>query len=226
MTDLLRPGDIVLYRALGYQILGGLISDITDSPYSHCELYARDGWTIEAGIDGVSYSDGMHGYAGGIDVFRWKGGLTAAQGQDIVAAAEKEIGDPYQYTLLLFFPYLSRKALARRAAVHSFICSELAAYAYLANGLDACANKEPDTADAPADVGHSPNLDWLGCYAASREVKDARRNVWNDGIQGRPNWFDKALVALLVDPLSKRDEYYEKMAEAGKALRAHRARKR
>jgi hypothetical protein len=225
LTDLLQPGDIVLYRALGYQVLGGLIGDITDSPYSHCELYARDGWTIEAGIHGVSYSDGMHGYTGGIDVFRWKGGLTEAQRRRIVAAGEKEIGDPYQYTLLLFFPYLSRKALARRAAIHSFICSELAAYAYLANGLDACANKEPDAADAPADIGLSPNMDWLGCYAESHEVSDARRNVWNDRIQGRQNWFDKALVALLVDPFSKREVYYEKMAEARKALSAHRDRK-
>ena len=225
LTALMEPGDIVLYRALGYQVLGGLIGDITHSPYSHCELYARDGWTIEAGIDGVSYSDGMHTYKGGVDVFRWKGGLTEKQKKGIVEAEEREIGDPYQYTLLLLFPYLSRKAVARRAAIHSFICSELAAYAYAQNGLNSCNNTEPVAADAPADIGLSPNLDWLGCYAESRKVGDAHRNKWNDRIQGNRNLFDKAVVTLLVDPFSKKEAYYEKLAEARKSLRAHRARK-
>jgi len=226
MTEFMQPGDIVLYRALGYQVLGGLIGDITDSPYSHCEVYARDGWTVEAGIHGVSYSDGMHAYKGGVDIFRWKGGLTESQKKEIVEAAEREIGDPYQYTLLLFFPYLSRKAIARRAAIHSFICSELAAYAYAKNGLNPCDNPEPAAADAPADIGFSPNLDWLGCYVESKKAAHARRNMWNDRIQGKRNFFDKAIVALLVDPFSKKEAYYEKLAEARKALSAHRIRTR
>jgi hypothetical protein len=225
LTKLCEPGDIVLYRALGYQILGGLISDITSSPYSHCEVYAKDGWTIEAGINGVSFSDGMHGYKGGVDIFRWKGRLTEKQRQGIVEAAEKEIEDPYQYTLLLFFPYFSRKALVRRAAVHSFICSELAAYVYAKNGLNSCGNKQPDTADAPADFGLSRNLDWLGCYVEARKAGGAKRNVWSDQIQGKPNLFDKIVVALLVDPFSKKTTYYEKKAEARKALSEYRAKR-
>jgi hypothetical protein len=225
-TKLCEPGDIVLYRALGYQVLGGLIGDITDSPYSHCEVYARDGWTIEAGINGVSFSDGMHGYKGGVDIFRWKGGLTDRQKNGIVEVAEKEIGDPYQYTLLLFFPYFSRKALVKRAAVHSFICSELAAYAYAENGLNSCGNKQPDTADAPADIGLSLSLDWLGCYVESEKVEDAKRNIWSNRIQGKRNVFDKIVVALFVDPFSKKTAYYEKKAEARRALSDHRAKKR
>jgi hypothetical protein len=224
LTSLLEPGDIVLYRALGHQVLGGLITDITDSPYSHCEVYARDGWTIEAGVDGVSYSDGMHGYKGGVDILRWKGGLTEDQKKRVVMAAEREIGDPYQYTLLLLFPFLSRKALARRAAIHSFICSELVAHAYAENGLNSCDNGELDAADAPADFGYSRNLDWLGCYVTAEKNDQARRNLWNDQIQGRRNSFDKALVALLVNPFSMKTDYYEKLAQAKKALAAHRAR--
>jgi len=224
LSRLLQPGDIVLYRALGYQMLGGLITDITDSPYSHCEVYARDGWTIEAGVDGVSYSDGMHGYKGGVDVFRWKGGLSEPQKKGIVTVAEHEIGEPYQYTLLLLFPYLSRKAIARRAALHSFICSELVAHAYAENGLNSCDNNEPDAADAPADFGYSPNLEWLGCYVEARRTEKARRNAWCDEIQGRKNLFDRALVALLVNPYSMKDDYYKKLAEAKKAL-AERKRK-
>jgi hypothetical protein len=226
LTRVCEPGDIVLYRALGYQVLGGLISDITDSPYSHCEVYARDGWTIEAGISGVSYSDGMHGYKGGVDIFRWKGGLTEKQQKGVVEVAEREIGDPYQYTLLLFFPYFSRKALVRRAAIHSFICSELAAYAYAQNGMNSCGNKQPDSADAPADIGFSPNLDWLGCYGESEKVEDAKRSVWSNQIQGRRNLFDRIAVALLVDPFSKKTAYYEKIADARRSLAGHRARRR
>jgi hypothetical protein len=217
MTDFMQKGDVILYRAEGNQILGGLESDITDSPYSHAELYTGKGWSIEAGNWGVSFSKAFHTYKG-VDIFRWKGGLSADQQNQLAKTAYRELAAPYYYIDLFAFPYLSRKTAAKMAANGAFICSELVAWCYDQIGLNPVDNNLPVTIDAPADLGISDHFDWLGCYNNSVKIDGIERNVWNDALQGKPNWLAKLIVALLVTPFSNKQEYYDHLTEYRKTF--------
>jgi cell wall-associated NlpC family hydrolase len=217
LTDILQKGDVILYRAKGNQLLGGLECDVTDSPYSHCEIYTGDGWSIEAGAYGVTFGNGFHDYTG-VDILRWKKGLSDEQRTQLVGMAYRQLAKPYEYIELFAFPYLSRKAAIKRAANKAFICSELVAWCYTEIGLNPNDNKNPTSIQAPADFGFSDNFNWLGCYSQGQKVEGVKRNQWSDAVSGKPNWFSKFLVWMLVEPFSKREDYYEQLKKSQKIM--------
>jgi hypothetical protein len=211
LTQVLKPGDILLYRAHGHQLLGNLISTFTDSPYSHAEVYVGDGWSVDAAAIGVTLSMGMHKEI--VDVFRLKGGLTDHQRRIVVGKAYQSLARPYDYFLLFAFPFFTRKMAARRAANGAFMCSENVAWCYHEAGIDLGGKGTPVAMEAPADLGASKLLDWLGFYDRAKKVPDGVRNKPHR-IQGKPNWFSRLLIKLFADPFSVRDEYYSQLQKS------------
>jgi hypothetical protein len=223
LTEVLLPGDIILYRAWGYQIMGGLITDFTKSPYSHAEIYTGDGWSIEAGARGVSFNNAFHTNI--VDILRWKSGLSNDQRRVIIGKAYQSLAKPYEYLLLLGFPFISRKAAIQRAANQAFVCSEIVAWCYGEAGLKVCENMKPTSVRAPADFGLSKNFEWIGFYHNAEKVLDGERNVWHM-IQGKRNCFARFVIEFLINPLTKKDEYYNDQLKqsqelAAKGYRAH-----
>jgi hypothetical protein len=221
LTAVLQPGDVILYRAHGHQLLGNLISTFTDSPYSHAEVYVGDGWCVDASAYGLTLSKGMHDDL--VDVLRLKGGLPEAQRRIVVGKAYQSLARPYDYFLLLGFPFFTRSMAARRAANGAYICSENVAWCYAEAGIDLSGKGDPVELEAPADLGCSRKLAWLGFWDRGRSVTDARRSEWHP-LQGRPNLVSRLLIRLLADPFSCRDEYYRQLHESQELARSSRAR--
>jgi hypothetical protein len=208
LTRALQPGDIILYRAHGRQLLGNLITTFTDSPYSHAEVYVGEGWSVDASGIGLTLSKGMHNDL--VDVFRLRGGLGAEQRRIIVGKAFQSLARPYDYFLLFGFPFFTSAMAARRAANAAFICSENVAWCYAEAGLDLSGRGAPTAMEAPADIGCSRLLEWEGFWDRARPVADAQRNEWH-ARQGRPNILARIVIRLFANPLSCRDEYYRQL---------------
>ena len=211
LTAALQPGDVILYRAHGHQLLGNLIATFTDSPYSHAEVYVGQGWCVDAAGIGLTLSKGMH--ADIVDVFRLKGGLGAEQRRIIVGKAFQSLAMPYDYVLLFGFPFFTSKMAARRAANGAFICSENVAWCYAEAGIDLSGRGSPTAMSAPADIGCSALLEWRGFWDRARPVADGKRNEWHP-LQGRANWLSRLMIRLFANPLSCRDEYYAQLHES------------
>jgi hypothetical protein len=216
LTAVLQPGDVVLYRARAGQLLGGLITTFTESPYSHAEVYVGDGWCVDASAYGVTLSKGMHEDL--VDVFRLKGGLTAEQRRVVVDKAFQSLARPYDYFLLFTFPFLTRAMAARRAANGAFICSENVAWCYAEAGVDLSGKGDPTTLEAPADLGRSGRLEWLGFWNGAAPVPDGKPNERHP-LQGRPNVISQLVIWLFADPLSCRDEYYRQLTASRERTR-------
>ena len=216
LTAFLKPGDIVLHRDQG-DLLGGLIGHFTASPYSHVEIYSGNGWSVSAEAQGISFVTADREGRAFVDVCRHPA-LAGDQAQRLLAAVRSTLASPYEFALLFGFPYLSRSAVLRRAANQGYICSEHVAWAYRQVGLTLVPGR-PDSAQAPADLAHSSALRYLASFYRGSRVVDAELSRRHP-LQGRRSRIAVALIELLANPVSLRDEYYRALASS----RAHYAR--
>ena len=204
LVQSLLEGDILLYRSLNEELVGSAISEFTRSPYSHAEIYVGDGWSVSASSIGLKFVDTLN--TGFIDVLRVPGGLTAEQKAVILERCRDTLGYPYEYLLLVGFPFWGSRAAAARAENQSYICSEHVAWAYQEAGIELVTGRARSMI-APADLAHATNLLWLGSWRNGTRVADAVPNV-RHRLQGPPNWLAKLAIRALADPFSLKDEYY------------------
>ena len=91
LTEVLQKGDIMLYRAWGNQILGGLITIFTRSPYSPADIYVGDGWSVGALSQGMSLDNHFH--TDFVDIFRCPT-MTEIQKDVILGKAFQSLAKP------------------------------------------------------------------------------------------------------------------------------------
>ena len=206
----LLPGDIVLYRFGGKKdFAGGIISHMTSSPYSHCEVHIENGHDISAGSAGVGFEDlfalnikNKKTYT--VDVLRLKDGLSRERRITILEKCFKTLLLPYDYANLAGFHFFSKKAAIKRSGNEAYICSEHVAWSYKNAGVDLIADR-PEAIEAPADIGHSDVLDYIGTYRKGTRIDKDLRNEFIDEEQGVLS----KLVAKFMNLFSMKDEFYE-----------------
>ncbi len=101
-TDVLREGDVVLFRGKKTDILSAGICYFTKSPYTHAEIYVGDGWSLGASLNGVSLNNtigsgkvmGMSS-SGWLDIYRYKGGMSKIQERVLLGKAYQQLAKPY-----------------------------------------------------------------------------------------------------------------------------------
>jgi hypothetical protein len=213
MTQFLKKGDIILHRAMGGNLTSDLIREFTRSPYSHAEIYVGDGWSVSAEAAGLTLSDSAMTHF--VDIMRHPG-LTEQQVDIIVGKAYQSLAKPYEYFLLLGFPFWGENAAIKRSANKAYICSENAAWCYKQGGIDLISNK-PEAIEAPADLGHSKKLDWLGSWIDGQPFDEAERNKIHS-LQGKTGKFARWLIEHVADPNSSRDEFYEEIKKSQRLL--------
>lgn len=218
--DLVRdvqPGDIILYRFGGPDdFTGGVISHMTSSPYSHAEIHIKDGYDISATSNGVGFVDlyrynlmGKKAVIGGVqpftvDVFRAVNGLSREKRLIIESKAYKSILMPYDYFNLFAFPFLKTEKAVEMAGNDAYICSEHVAWCYDNAGIDLIKDS-PESIEAPADLGRSDQVEYIGTY---REGKKLSTNYANEFID--ENYSDlQKLISTFMGLFSKRDEFYK-----------------
>jgi len=214
MTKALQKGDVILHRAMPGSFTSSLIREFTDSPYAHAEIYVGDGWSISAGPYGLTLSDELM-YNNFVDVMRDLE-LTDQQRKIIVGKAYQSLAKPYEYFLLLSFPWIKGKKAVKRAANEAYICSENTAWCYKEAGIDLVPNRV-ESIEAPADLGHSKKLSYVNSWYKGELVTDAKRNKIHP-IQGEVGKFAKFIINKLVDPITIRDEYYKELAKSQSLL--------
>lgn len=204
----LQPCDIVLYRFTGKKDLtGGVISYITSSPYSHAEIHMFDGYDVSAGAHGVTFTDIywgnlVHGYV--VDVLRLNREMTREERLIIQAKAYQAIHQPYDYTNLIFFPFMGAKAAAQKAGNDAYMCSELTAWAYNNAGIDLIKGK-PESIEAPCDIGRSAILNYVGTFMGGKKISGDFRNQFI----GEEYSFAAKMIAKLMGAFTVKDEYYK-----------------
>jgi len=222
-ADFVQKGDVLLYRGAKNDIVAAGICLFTESPYSHAEIYVRDGWSIGALEDGISYDYAVgEGKAVGssdpawIDVFRYKGGLTAAQRDALIGDDQAQLGKPYGILPgIIEFPFPRAWEFVPKASYRAFGCSMLVSFCYEKIGLPLATTAAP--LQAPADVGHSPQLQYVCSVYGGKLRLDKAQFVNKDDPEvqaGKWNWLAQFIVGRIIDPLSSRTGFYEKLAEA------------
>lgn len=214
----LLPGDILLYRFGGKKdFTGGIICEMTSSPYSHSEVHIKDGYNISAGPQGITFVDGYkhnvigkkavvgkHVYRANIDIFRLKGGLSREQRLIIQAKLMQALLLPYDYINLAGFPFLRGKSAVKRAGNDAYICSESVAWSYKNAGIDIIKDK-PESIEAPCDIGRSDILEYIGTFVAGKKIEGDHRNEF---LQEEYSVLSK-MVSNFLGLFSKKDEFYE-----------------
>lgn len=222
-TNFLQKGDVLLYRGAKNDIVAAGICLFTDSPYSHAEIYVRDGWSIGALEDGISYDDAVGaGKAVGssdtawIDVFRYRGGLTTAQQDALIGDDQAQLGKPYGILPgIIEFPFPQSWEFVPKSSYRAFGCSMLVSFCYGKIGLPLATTPAP--LQSPADVGHSPRLQYICSVYGGTLRMDKAQFVNRDDPEvqaGRWNWLAQFIVGRIIDPLSSRTEFYKNLASA------------
>ncbi len=218
-TRRLRPGDILLWRGSKGDPLASAIMLFTDSPYSHAELYVGGGWSIGSEVNGVGYNPAMgtgrniaSPSEAWVDAVRFKGGLGEIRERALLRIAEAQLDKPYGIVDgVLGFPWPGKRDSVLRSTYASYGCSELVSYCY--EKAEARLSPEEPPYIAPADIGHSPNVEYV-CSVYGSRVLDRHEyfNRLDPEIQGEPwNEFARFVVRDLVDPSSARDEFYRRL---------------
>lgn len=149
------PLQLTIALHLGRGLLSRLIRWQTRSPYSHASLLLPDGLCIEAreGI-GVRALPGLHVPAGElVDLFRVEG-VTPAQVEAIAEFARRQLGKPYDYTMVARF--ITRRQESR-ASQGKWFCSELVFAACQQAGLRLLRDTDPWEV-SPGLLARSPLL--------------------------------------------------------------------
>lgn len=213
----LEPGDIILCRFGGKKdFTGGVICEMTSSPYSHAEVHIRDGYDISAGTHGVTFIDGYKRnvfgrkgvigktHFGGMDIVRLKGGLTREQRLIIQAKLMQALLLPYDYINLFCFAFLKNKSAIRRAGNDAYVCSELVSWAYKNADIDLIKSR-PESIEAPCDIGRSDVLDYIGTFVKGEKVDG---NYRNEFMNLEYSVLSK-MVSNFMGLFTRRDEFYK-----------------
>ena len=208
LASQLQPADIVLHRA-GGDLLAGLIASFTSSPYSHAERYAGDGWSISAEGRGISYVICDRGGDAFVDVVRVPGGLTTDQQEAVLERAKATLDFPYEVALLFGFPFLSRRAVVRRARNDAFICAEHVAWCYRHAGIVLVPGR-PESTITSADLAGDA-VEYVGSWWRGRTVDDAHLNRRHPS-QPPLSALAERIVATVANPRSSRDDHYRALA--------------
>ena len=204
LSNTLKPMDVLLYRFGGkHDFIGGVISHFTNSPYSHAGLHLKNGYSVEALDCGVSYVDVFSGHRT-IDVFRLKKQLTREQRLIMFAKAAQSVLEPYDYIDLTMFPFINKELAAKLSGNHAFICSELVAWIYKEAGIDLVGGK-PEAIEAPADLGYSDLLEYIGTFVDGKKKSGYKPNEFNGEEQ---SWLS-VLTAEAMGLFSMKDEFYK-----------------
>ena len=210
LTRFLEKGDVLLYRGQFKNFLSALIMEFTNSPYAHADIYVGDGWSISAESYGITLND--HCNSEFIDVMRLKGGLSRENRGIILEKAYQSLAKPYEYFGLLVFPFGTEKAAAERSANAAYFCSELVAWCYSEAKIDLIEGK-PEAIEAPADLAHSDKLEWLGSWRNGQPFDEAKMHEFHKFQLNKKGGFAKWLINKIVDKISGRDEYYDKLRD-------------
>jgi hypothetical protein len=172
ITDLmkdLKECDVILYRVHEKEnFVGNIISHMTSSPYCHAAFHIGDGYVIAADQGGVGYDDVFLGNLT-IDVLRLNREITDAEKTKLVTLAKAQLNKPYDYWNLLEFSHLSKEQALEMSGGTSFICSELVAWLFKQIDVEIVAGKII-ALEAPADLGRSSILDYIGTYINGDKV--------------------------------------------------------
>lgn len=213
----LMPGDIILYRFGGpNDFTGGAISHMTSSPYSHAEIHVKDGYDVSATSHGVGFVDlmkynligkkpviGSGEYPATIDIFRAPNGLSREKRLIIESKIYKSILMPYDYFNLFALPFLKTKKAIEMAGNNAYICSEHVAWCYSNAGIDLVKDK-PESIEAPADIGLSDQIEYIGTYRRGVKLDTNFANEFID-----ENYSDlQKLVSKFIGLFSEKDEFY------------------
>ena len=208
LTRIVQPCDIVLYRFTGVNdFLGGVISDITSSPYSHAEFHAFNLYTIEAGAGGVGFSDLYRNNVlrdNVVDIFRLNRPITREERLVMQAKAYQSLLSPYDYVDLVTFPFRSAKDVVNAAGNHAYICSEEVDWIYQNAGIELNVGN-PTPLEAPADIGRSSILNYMGTFKDGNLIPGNWRNQFLDF---QKEGLGTEIVAALMKMFSIKDEYY------------------
>ncbi len=203
----LKPGDIVLCRFAGPKdFTGGVITHITSSPYSHAEIHIKDGYDISAGSHGVGFIDLLKRNLvkkHNIDIFRVPGGLSRQKRLIIEAKAYQTVLMPYDYFNLVGFPYFKNKEAVAKSGNEAYICSEHVAWCYYNANIDLIKDR-PESIEAPADLGRSDQLEYIGTYVEGMKTET---NFANEFMGEEWSMLQK-LVSKFMGLFTKKDEFY------------------
>jgi hypothetical protein len=171
-TDLMndiKQSDIVLYRVHSKDdFIGNIISKITSSPYSHSAFHIGGGYVIAADQGGIGYDDIFQGDVV-IDLLRLNRPITIDEHAKMESLAKAQLNKPYDYWNLLDFTHLTQEQALQMSGGTSFICSELVAWLYKQIGVEIVKGKII-TLEAPADLGLSDILDYVGTYVNGKKL--------------------------------------------------------
>lgn len=198
-----QPFDVVLYRVHHKEdFVGNIVSHITSSPYSHSATLLGGGYVIAADAGGIGYDDLYFG-DNVIDLLRLNRVLTLDEQAVLQVKAKEALGRPYNYWNLLDFPYLTEQQAMQFAGGTSFTCSELAAWMFKAISIEFVVNKEI-AKEAPADLGLSDILNYIGTYDHGKKLEGNFRNQFIGDYQNVLSTF----VADFMGLFTKVDDYY------------------
>lgn len=155
----IKKADLILVRGRGW--ISEEIEEITKSPYSHVAGVVKPNELVEANglrLPGIIYA-ALDYYTGRADVFTCDI-LTDEQCEQIAKLAIQEVGDSYDYPLLLwqFFRYRFGWRLPYKEG-KARECSVLWARLYRKVGIDLCPDIEYPS---PADLAQSRLLRKVG----------------------------------------------------------------
>lgn len=220
ITDVLKEGDVILFRGDPRNWLLEGIMAFTNSPYNHAEIYAGDGWMIGSDTNGVAF----HPFAGKpkkgqwFDVYRLKGGLDKVHERMLMGCAYKQLAKPYAAIDGIFgFPFPSHELMVKQVTYACYGCSEFVSYCFQKANLPLSPNQPPLV--SPCDISYAPTLEYV-CSVYDGKVRTDKASLarqLDPEIQsGKPNWLAKWIVEKIMKPLSSRDEFYDKLTALAK----------
>ena len=204
----LKKCDIIAYRFKGkLDIVGGIISNITNSPYSHVEIHIKDGHDISATENGVGFVDLYKNNIDNgeiVDIFRLKSGLTREEENIIISKAYQTVLFPYDYVNLFAFPFLGKKLALKLSGNHAFICSEHIYWLFDNLGIQLKDGGIPSI-QAPCDITLSDKLEYIGTYKHGVKLYDNLSNKFMEyQIYGKTT----KIISNIIKKLSSVDDYY------------------
>ena len=208
LENALVPGDVTLFRVFDKKdFLGNVITHITDSPYSHAEMHLEHGYAISADAGGIGYVDLLH-QTSHLDLFRLNRPILDEEMEILKAKAASVLNFPYNYFNLLNFDYISQEDAIKLSGGKSFICSQLVSWLFQQIQVQLVVGA-PTALQAPADLGRSSILNYVGTFVYGQRVEGDWRNK---PLEFHENQFAD-FIANFMDLFSKKDEFYADLAK-------------
>lgn len=180
----LKPGDILLTRAVHPTLMSRIVSAVQHSEFGHSSIYAGNGKVIDTRMDkGVfetTLPEVYKKWGGGREIRAYRPKIDAEARSAAIDKAKDFIGTPYDTkgALRLLLPAGANKGLddAKKKAV---ICSQVVVHAYPHLNFAASKNREHVL---PADIANSP----LTKRIAELKQKVAFKLQGHTNVQGLP----------------------------------------